>query len=855
MARAAGRTKPRTKSGKTPPLADNQVTLDTALELAQRHHQLGNLMLAERTYRDILQAVPGHYPSVHHLGVVLYQRGNVPESLHYLKLATEAAPKDPVCWSNYGAILSEARQYAEALPALQKAVKLRPDYPEGYNNLSNTLWLLDRFPEAEKAARRAAELRPKYQDALLNLGNALVSQGKKEEAVTIWKKIVKTDPKHSKALNNIGNALRDLGRIGESETYCRRAIEANAANPEAWNNLANALLDQGKPGEAEECYRKATSLRPDYVQAHNNLAIALMHLQRHEEALTAVRYAVSFRPDYPEALSNMSILLRELGQYHEAEMAARRAIHLSPKPEYYIDLADVLFMEERLDEANAALEEATKLAPDSRKTWQKLAGVLERLNKPDEALDALDKAIAMSPEMPDLWVRRAQICHISNRIPEAREALDTAMKLKADNPAAIGMLADLQQTLGDMKESEKTLRRALKINDNLPSLYFSLAKVAKLKKTGRDFKKMLELDKKSDRMPRLQAASLHFALFDAWEQFGDHAKAFEHLKKGNDLKRSTVPFKSEQITHNHDAVKKINNRKALAALRGKGYTGRGADIPVFIVGMPRSGTTLTEQIVSSHPQVFGAGELSLFNDILKDMARLTPENAAQAGRLYVERAKKLDPSGKALRITDKMPGNYLRIPEIVSALPDAKIIHCRRDPVATCLSCYQQLFARGQYWSYTLEELAIQYRAYEDLMNHWRKLLPGRFIDVDYEDTVSDFENQARRLIDFVGLEWDEACLKPHKQKRAVLTASKAQVIKPVYTSSVAGWKKYAKELRPLVKALGNGGKKIVPPPQKPAKKSAQKSTLKNGRKPGRKSAPKPVSKGKKAAPRKRARR
>lgn len=170
--------------------------------------------------------------------------------------------------------------------------------------------------------------------------------------------------------------------------------------------------------------------------------------------------------------------------------------------------------------------------------------------------------------------------------------------------------------------------------------------------------------------------------------------------------------------------------------------------------------------------------------------------------MYVEELKKLDASGKAKRITDKMPGNYLRMGEIVSMLPDAKIIHCRRDPVDTCLSCYKQNFARGQYWSHNLEELAHQYKLYEEMMNHWREVLPGRFMDFDYEETVMNFEPQARKLIEFIGLPWNDACLEPHKNKRGILTASKTQVIKPIYTTSVQSWKRYEKQLAPLIEAL-----------------------------------------------------
>ena len=182
---------------------------------------------------------------------------------------------------------------------------------------------------------------------------------------------------------------------------------------------------------------------------------------------------------------------------------------------------------------------------------------------------------------------------------------------------------------------------------------------------------------------------------------------------------------------------------------------------------------------------------------------LTPETAGDIGHEYVERIKSLPPEGEVFeRITDKMPGNYNNIGLILSTLPNAKIIHCRRNPIATCLSCYKQNFASGQYWSYDLEDLGDEYLRYLEIMKFWRETQGDKILEVDYEDTVTNTEDQARKLIDYIGLEWDPACLKPHEQKRTVLTASKAQVTKPIYTSSIEGWKRYEKQLQPLVRKL-----------------------------------------------------
>ena len=293
---------------------------------------------------------------------------------------------------------------------------------------------------------------------------------------------------------------------------------------------------------------------------------------------------------------------------------------------------------------------------------------------------------------------------------------------------------------------------------------------------------------------------MNFSMFKAYENIKDYDKAFEYLKEANDSKRKEVSFNPDNAHSKVSKLKAQNAPHILESRAGKGY--EESDLAVFIVGMPRSGTTLTEQIISSHPLVYGAGELSELGKAMRKNGFLDDDNAHDIGEEYIKSIRALCPDEKIIRITDKMPGNYQNIGVIASTLPNAKIIHCRRNPVDTCLSCYKQNFAVGQYWSYDLEELADEYLRYLEIMEYWRETLPEKFIEIDYEETVTNTEVQARKLIDYIGLEWDEACLEPHKQKRVVLTASKAQVTKPVYTSSVQGWKRYEKQLQPLVRKL-----------------------------------------------------
>ncbi|QQG36909.1 MAG: tetratricopeptide repeat protein [Micavibrio aeruginosavorus] len=781
----------------------NEVPLDDALQIAAGYHRQNNLVLADRTYRDILKAAPDHFDALHNLAIVCYQRGRLDEAARLIRQAYDAGGREsdaPHFWNNYAVMMAETGQPEAALAGWDRAVELDPDFVDALSSKANALWKLERYQEAEALCRRALALQPDMLDARLNLGNALVAQGKREEALSVWQDITRDHPKFAHPWNNIGNALRDQGKLAEAEAACRKALELDPKLVFAMNNLGNVLRDQGKPKEAEEWFRKAVSLKPDYAEAQNNLGVALLDQQRYEEAATAIRYAIAFKPDYGDAHGNLCLALMELGEIEDAQEHAQKAILLKPaSAQAYAELSDVLFAADRIDEAEAALEEALRLEPDSPRVYLKLATVMERANRIEDALAAIDKAVALNPEMPEAYLRKGITYFLSNRVPEAIEAINKALALKPDMALGYATLAEIEQSEGDIEASVEYVRKGLSITRDLPSLFYSLGKAQKYKADSDDFRDLCALEEGAEKRGTQYCISLYFALANACEDIGDYKKSFIYLKKGNDAKRRTVSYNHELCAEGFKQIRETYSRQTIDMFAGKGCP---SDIPVFIVGMPRSGTTLTEQIISSHPDVFGAGELMDLTATERQCGALHPENAAAFGQTYVDMIRARDPSGGAKRITDKMPGNYSRIGEIICTLPNAKIIHCRRDPVDTCLSCYKQLFARGQYWSYNLEELAAQYKLYEELMAHWRSVVPERFIEIDYEDTVNNLEAVARRLIDYIGLPWDDACLKPHEQKRTVLTASKMQVIKPVYKTSVKSWKRYEEELQPLIRAL-----------------------------------------------------
>ncbi|HEX4095708.1 MAG TPA: sulfotransferase, partial [Caulobacteraceae bacterium] len=288
---------------------------------------------------------------------------------------------------------------------------------------------------------------------------------------------------------------------------------------------------------------------------------------------------------------------------------------------------------------------------------------------------------------------------------------------------------------------------------------------------------------------------------------GDPGRAFAHLDQGNRLQRSRLDFDLDEHLAAPLAMARAFDADTIQRLAGAGDP---TERPVFIIGMPRSGTTLVEQILASHPRVHGAGELPLMGQLAVRLPRagdglieaLSPGELARLGGEHAARLEALAP--EAARITDKLPGNFLFAGLIHLMLPNARIIHCVRDPLDTCFSCYETRFAEGNAFAYDQRELGLHYRAYAQLMEHWRTVLPpDRFTEVRYENVVADLETQARRLLTFCGLDWDESCLDFHQTRRNIWTASAAQVRRPLYGSSVGRARAYEAWLGPLIEALG----------------------------------------------------
>jgi tetratricopeptide (TPR) repeat protein len=609
------------------------------------------------------------------------------------------------------------------------------------------------------------------------LGDLLATIGRPAEAVACYQRALAVDSRHAETHHNLGVALQGLGRLVEAISHYEQALAIKPDLAEARGSLGNALRALDRPHEAMVQYRKALVIRPDHAEAHNNLAGVLLMLGRSEEAIAHYRQAIAIRPDYAEARFNLGNAFSELGRHDEAITNYEKAIAIRHDfAGAHNNLGNALQKLGRFDDAIVHYRRALGITPDYADAHRNLGNALLALNRNEEAIAHYEKTLAVNPSQAEVHNIVASAHHVLGHSEDACRAYERAVQLAPQRGALHLSLASLKPfTVGDNR---------LVALENL---------AADMTKLGAE-----------DRI------AVHFALGKAYEDLKLPDQSFHHLIEGNALKR-------RQMTYDEAATlrtfKRIQQVFTDALMHQKDGGGDLSAVPLFVLGMPRSGTTLVEQILASHSRVFGAGEREDFRQAALSLRgadgaaypevipTLTDQELRQLGSRYVDHIRAAAPAAE--RIVDKMPLNFCFIGLIHLALPKARIVHVRRDPVDTCFSCFALLFAGNQPYTYDLGELGRYYGAYAALMEHWENVLPqGAMIDVRYEDVVDDLEGNARRIIAHCGLEWEDRCLAFHQTRRPVLTASSVQVRQPIYHNSVGRWRPYAHLLRPLLQAL-----------------------------------------------------
>ncbi len=587
-----------------------------------------------------------------------------------------------------------------------------------------------------------------------------------------------------------------LVRAGRVETEARAHYFAGVT-----------LTSLGLFGRGEQLLSVAITLDPTMVEAHVSLAIVLFNLGSAEQAATHTRFAIALRPDLAVPYTNLARLGEAGGDRTERSRLFSRAVKLAPQSSDAYMGYGLFLAESEPDKARTAFLMALILHPPLASAYNNIASLVRRDAEASAGEVFARRALALDPSNPKSVVNLAAIFDRRGQPETANQLLRQAVSYYPANSELWSSLASVALNRGKKPLCEAAIAKAITLEPSSPRYFHILSMIRRFTPDDDMLARMRGALAKQDSMTPRGRAELHFSLAKALNDIGDMDGRLDHLVRANtEIRRLRNYDHQANLGMLADFAQVIDKEYLAHRSQEMPSDSRG---PIFIVGMPRSGTSLVEQILSSHPDVHGAGETTFYSHLLnlvlnskslplkQALAALSGADLKKIGREYVEKITEHLPYN--IRVTDKTLEMHRFIGLLHLSVPGAKIIHLRRDPIDTCLSCYSQLFAAGHDYSYDLYELGAYWRAYDQLMEHWRKLIPPDFmIEVEYERLVADLEGEVRHLLAFCGLPWNDACINFHETDRVVRTASAAQVRQPIYRNSVGRVQRDDPRLEPL---------------------------------------------------------
>ncbi|MEO7787327.1 MAG: sulfotransferase [Sphingomicrobium sp.] len=650
-------------------------------------------------------------------------------------------------------------------------------------------------------------------DALLGRAREHLQNGRFDDGVATCKAALGLDSNHGDALYTLAVAQRYQGKLDEALASIDRLLALDPTNGRAHQERGHCLRDRGDPDAAFAAYQAAVSHNSALPASWDMLADLHQAAGRHQAAEMA-----SAQHDYlanlPPELLSVASLIQE-GRFQKAENLCR---HFLQTRGHHVEamrfLAEIGANFSSFEEAEFLLESAIVIEPDNVGAHFDYVGVL---NKRQKFAQALDQAAILRAKEPGNAQLDMLFANQSLAVGNFDDALNIYRHRAAEtpnNPAIHLTMGHALKTIGQLPDAIAAYRRAHDVRPDFGDAWWSLANLKTYRFSTDDIAQMRTLEA-AESVQLGDRYHLCFALGKALEDQGAYADSFACYERGNRLKREEVRYDWTRIDHEMRLQFEHCTPALFDAKRGSGAP---APDPIFIVGLPRAGSTLLEQILASHSMVEGTMELpnilALAHKIdgrrrvgeearyPANLAELSPDELAGFGEAYIRDTAIHRKRGTPFFI-DKMPNNFRHIGLIHLILPNAKIIDARRDPMSCCFSGFKQLFAEGQEFTYGLEEIGHYYRGYVDLMAHWDAVLPGRVLRVDYAAVVGDLETQVRRILDHVGLPFEQACVDFHQSARAVRTPSSEQVRQPIFTSGLDQWQNYDPWLAPLRRALG----------------------------------------------------
>ncbi len=726
------------------------------LEQAQSTHAEGRLAEAAAYYGELLRSCPDAVEALEGLGVVLFQLGRMEEATALFARGVATHPESASLHAKLGAAYRNLRRFDEARDQLQKAIELDAALPDPWNSLGRLAFDQRRYADAEAAYRTAIRLQPQFAVAFKNLGSILLALRRWPDAVQSLRAYLQFEPNDHEALTNLAQALGEQGDsdlLDEAEAACRRALALAPGFADALDNLGNVLRLRGRLDEAVACYRRALLGDPRRASSHHLIGHVLQHCGRFDEAARFYEAARALQPKDPRFHADFGSLAAVRGDYDESARHYLSAVMFDPNfVEGHQGRGQALLELELLDEAEISFGEALRLDPTLARSWVGLARLQSERGDLDLACQSARAALAHQPNQADAHWRLA--ITLTGRLPDVEvQAMEGLLGRK------------------DLPDRDRSL--------------------------------------------------LHFGLAGVFDARGKYKQAATHLGTANALQaawKTACGLSRDADEHSQFIDQLIASFTPDFITRRRGWVDPDPR-PVFVVGLPRSGTTLVEQILASHPKVHGAGELrevlrifealpSLVGqpriDPFQALELLSPESARAAAQQYLDRLNSAAPT-TAARVIDKMPDNVQLLGLIAVLWPGSHVIVCNRDVRDIAVSCWFTGFETNP-WTNSWELMARWFADHQRILEHWRRTQPVKCLEVGYENLVGDLQGHARRMVEFLELDWDPACLDFQTSRRVVRTASLVQVRQPLHSRSVGRWKNYESNLQPLLEAFQRHG-------------------------------------------------
>ena len=641
--------------------------------------------------------------------------------------------------------------------------------------------------------------------------------GEYAQAEQMYREASRQVPGHADVHHLLGMVLHQQNRNAEARVEIEAAIKAFGHLPHYHNSLGEVLRAVGEVAGAIACYRRALELQPDYLQALNNLGLALHASGEVSAARDAFLQVVTAQPGSAQAHNNLGIAEQSLGNLQGAAREFRKSCELAPQhAEGWNNLGAALHEFGDSKAAADALLRAIEIAPHLSRAHFNLSRLRAALNEVDAAEASVRRAIELERNEAEYYVHLAFVLRAQERFEEAIVVLREALSRSPNHPIANNDIAVLLLMHGDFAQAEQHLVSAIEAAPELSAAYENLARTRRFTASDAPFMQGLEARVLDARATSSDQVHLNFALGKMWDDRGDAQRAFHYFELANQAARRLTSWDADARSNAVDQIIATFDRDWFDDERTRHGYGAAATAPLLIVGMPRSGTTLVEQILASHSKVVARGELDFFANLAAVMPgrlntpqikyprcalQLRSQDMHSIARSYLRQF--FNEPGDARHFTDKNPLNFEYLGLAAVMFPNAKFVHVTREPLDTCLSIYTTHFSRDLGFAYDLQDIARFHQDYERLMAHWRDCLGERIYELAYEALVGEQEASTRALLDALGLDWEASCLNFHRTQRMVETASYWQVRQPLYSAAVNRWRRYEASLGPLKAMLG----------------------------------------------------